>query len=949
MDRHEEIENEEALDHWQKEYDEGRDLSAQALCPAWPKERLKVLQQKIDCRRRILSMVEDDGVLEENETIFSPGYNVPKTTYILEEFKGRGAFGEVWKAKTSDTDQVHVLKFCLTKVGIKTLKKEAKLLSQIQSECNHEGFVKLIQARYDCFPQFIAYEYVREGNLAQYMERFRTKRPFSPLEATEIILYLAETMKIAHELPNTIVHRDLKPQNILISSSNCMPPKLKIADFGLGGMLATASAEAAKANGDQSISIAGYTPFYASFEQFTDCRRKIPSDDVHALGVIWYELLIPQLFTNLDDNNQFWRKKLPLWRKNSIHELMMTDTQMDFLESCLGTEEHRPPNAGEMAEGIRKHFKELLQLRQEIAKDITEITIRRNTHENWRKYIKQAFEKRYSIWVEAAKQQISEAYWFVGLCWDMGLVDYSTTINLSTSSVGFHYVRELVENKENRYDLAADNFQRAAEGGFMEGCGEAQYYLACYHRFGIGNREQKESDVLYWLEKAAAAGHSDALFELATHYLKLSERPKGWDVPKITKCIIKAAEHGSRRALEWLFNGRIKSPDSISYLRKSAAEQGSPEAQVQFGRDLESGAGLSRMRLYGEEYYPSADKNADRNRIDYTAIQWYAKAAQAGSPEAMFLLAEYLIKILGVNLSDIAEQYFGEKDSLLDYDKLYQLFKYEPKLIVQRNELAKWYMIAASRGFPDAQFRLWELIVSVPKESFKAKQACFPECFDEVEAVKWLCKAAAQGHKEAIEYLTTQYGVNHILISQCPLIIDTMTLLAEKGNNKAAFQLAVIFSQGDLFIRSYSKSRKWLWRAAELGHPDAARMILDGHDLPEDDLAEDEDMKCRYRQRAVELEKEHKDWAAFYVYEGLAEKEDVESQYRLAESLYYGRGCKVDTVHAVQLYQTAACKGYAEARKRLAEMGPSATMDYIEYYRRCTNSKTESTNPLKLP
>ena len=188
------------------------------------------------------------------------------------------------------------------------------------------------------------------------------------------------------------------------------------------------------------------------------------------------------------------------------------------------------------------------------------------------------------------------------------------------------------------------------------------------------------------------------------------------------------------------------------------------------------------------------------------------------------------------------------------------------------------------------------------------------------------------GHSEATECLLSQYGATHPLLWQCPCLIETLTVLAETSN-KAAFQLAVIRSQGELSVRSYSEARKWLWKAAELGHVDAARLILDGQRIvPNHGVARNSEHHLR--QRAVDLEKEGKPEAAFPVYEGLAQEGDMESQFQLADALYHGRGCKSDTLEAVRLYQAAASRGHAEAGKQLAQLGQAATKDFMEYCHR---------------
>ena len=230
-------------------------------------------------------------------------------------------------------------------------------------------------------------------------------------------------MAVAHKLPDPIIHRDLKPENILVSRSDPFPPQLKISDFGIGGVSLLASVKT-----DNVVN--AYSPNnicsrdYASWEQVHDTSRIVANDDVYALGVIFWELL-----TNVTDTAKPTNSTTAIEQKEQLRRTGMTDEeikclqskqgmtkeQVQFLQSCFG--DKRPKDAEEMAKEIEEWFP---PLREQLKKDVEEIAKRRKNGENCRQYIQEVFEKRSTIWSEAAQQQLPDAQWLWGMCRELG-------------------------------------------------------------------------------------------------------------------------------------------------------------------------------------------------------------------------------------------------------------------------------------------------------------------------------------------------------------------------------------------------------------------------------------------------------------------------------------------------------------------------------------------------
>ena len=120
---------------------------------------------------------------------------------------------------------------------------------------------------------YLAMEYVEGGNL-----RSPDGTPRPPREAARLVEAVARGVAEAHRLG--VVHRDLKPANILLAADGTP----KVADFGLAKLV----------NGDSEMTRTGSllgSPSYMAPEQAGPGRGPIgPAVDVHALGVILYEL-----------------------------------------------------------------------------------------------------------------------------------------------------------------------------------------------------------------------------------------------------------------------------------------------------------------------------------------------------------------------------------------------------------------------------------------------------------------------------------------------------------------------------------------------------------------------------------------------------------------------------------------------------------------------------------
>jgi WD40 repeat protein/serine/threonine protein kinase len=267
-----------------------------------------------ELRAQVDELLAHDAVIEAKGFLDAPSPErggiparaVPAGYEVLEEL-GRGGMGVVYKARQTNVNRVVALKMILhgAHAGpweLARFRKEAEAVARLE----HPSIVRLYDyGDQDGVPYF-SMEFVSGGTLAQKV----AGTPQPAREAAQLVQTLAEAMAYAHA--HGIVHRDLKPANILLqkdspqkgtkdTKENPLTPASssfassmplcgqfgvpKIADFGLAKWLDAATAPT------QSGMIIG-TAGYMAPEQAKGASKEIgPATDVHALGVILYELL----------------------------------------------------------------------------------------------------------------------------------------------------------------------------------------------------------------------------------------------------------------------------------------------------------------------------------------------------------------------------------------------------------------------------------------------------------------------------------------------------------------------------------------------------------------------------------------------------------------------------------------------------------------------------------
>jgi len=208
--------------------------------------------------------------------------------YVLEERVGKGAFGEVWRARHHVwSDRIAAVKIPTDTRYVANLRREGQAVYHLE----HPNIVRPLGLDPYADPPYLVMEYVPGTSLRPLIQN----RSLSVDDAVAIMRQVLEGLGFAHECG--LVHRDIKPENILIHERAAREGYgaegvVKLTDFGMGSapvsntqsIVLSMSMEDAGA-----LSIAGTLDYMAPEQRHggtIDARA-----DLYACGVVLYEML----------------------------------------------------------------------------------------------------------------------------------------------------------------------------------------------------------------------------------------------------------------------------------------------------------------------------------------------------------------------------------------------------------------------------------------------------------------------------------------------------------------------------------------------------------------------------------------------------------------------------------------------------------------------------------
>jgi serine/threonine protein kinase len=258
----------------------------------------------------------------------------PGKDWRLERYLGMGSFGEVWMARNTNSPKLppRAFKFFTDKGAQEWIQEEQHNLSEVFAKLGkHPHIIEFYDVTIggQKWP-FLELEYVGGGSLEDWIVEDETRRV--KLQPYEIIRGVVLGLAAAHG--QGICHRDLKPANILLTE----PPKAqaKIADFGLAKV--TGDIRGAGSIGASQAFQVGTSMYLPPEAQQLLLERDPAQDDVFALGVMWYQLLVGRL------------ERPPYDFADLLREAGQDSHTIQLISRCLAQPERRFRDAVELDE-----------------------------------------------------------------------------------------------------------------------------------------------------------------------------------------------------------------------------------------------------------------------------------------------------------------------------------------------------------------------------------------------------------------------------------------------------------------------------------------------------------------------------------------------------------------------------------------------------------------------
>lgn len=603
---------------------------------------------------------------------FRPGAALPGMSgWVLDRLLGTGGFGEVWYARHVRMGSLGgAVKFCFGQSG-QDLIHEAETIDRIMAAGKHPNIVPLTHAHLEGDCPWLMFEYVGGGTLADWIHWTAAKPKEQRLNQVQVALsQLCEGVAFFHSMPVPVVHRDLKPSNILLDRAT---KKLRITDFGIGSVTAReTNRQESRGGGTRGGRLLTYlrgshTPLYSSPQQRSGADPD-PRDDVHALGVIAYQMLTGHLAQGAGPDFA-----------DDLRDAGTNEELISLLGRCVAQKpERRPKDARELMTHVRPvpppkpppapEVDESRQLAEELHEYEQLVSLGKDTAS----VLKARAPKRLGAWLAAANAGNASAMALVGELFTSGI---GVT---EDPKEGARWLRKAaeVENPTGMYALASaynwgqglrKNYResvnwlrKAAEAGVVV----AMYDLGCCLANG-DSVEQDHVEALRWFHKAADLGHAPAINDVGVAY----DSGEG-------------VEQDHVQAVQWF---------------RRAAELGSADAMYNMGDAFTEGKGVGQDS--GE------------------ALSWYRRAADVGDTDAMTVLGNAYDEGKGV-AKDHAEavRWYRKAAELEDSVGMFNLgYAYEHGAGVPANkkQAVEWYRKAAELGLKEAKAALKQLGVTV--------------------------------------------------------------------------------------------------------------------------------------------------------------------------------------------------------------------------------------------
>jgi eukaryotic-like serine/threonine-protein kinase len=209
--------------------------------------------------------------------------------YRVSKKLGEGAMGSVWLAKNEVTDREFAIKLLLPEAALAPTAlarflREARVCGGLR----HPSILEIYDAGEA--PElggapFLVMERLDGAALDVVL---RVRGALAPRLAIDVVAQISRGLQLAHA--KGIVHRDLKPANVFLHRPGSGSIEPKVLDFGISKIIDAKSPEVALTHTSALLG----SPIYMSPEQMGTGEGLDARSDIHALGVLLWELLTGQ-------------------------------------------------------------------------------------------------------------------------------------------------------------------------------------------------------------------------------------------------------------------------------------------------------------------------------------------------------------------------------------------------------------------------------------------------------------------------------------------------------------------------------------------------------------------------------------------------------------------------------------------------------------------------------
>ena len=204
--------------------------------------------------------------------------------FRLEQRLGEGGMGIVWEASNVRTHRTVALK--ILKAETPDQRRRLFREGRIAGKLRHPNIVEVndVVELEDGAPAIVMERLTGESLRALLLRETRLPLP----RIAEIFRPIAEALACAHA--QGVVHRDLKPENVFLARDRDAREQVKVLDFGIARLTATAGDMAPTHGLTDTGDVLG-TPSYMAPEQVFGEKDVDTRADVWSYGVVLYECL----------------------------------------------------------------------------------------------------------------------------------------------------------------------------------------------------------------------------------------------------------------------------------------------------------------------------------------------------------------------------------------------------------------------------------------------------------------------------------------------------------------------------------------------------------------------------------------------------------------------------------------------------------------------------------